>query len=436
MHTYQSLRVLYTTERQDIDTLSMKRLIDILKIFCSLFLLLNFISAHAGIQKNILVGNEEITAEVFGAGNATRVLWIAPSYGIHARHQQIAQLLGSSGLEVWQVDLPDSLFMPRSATSMRKISPNIVAGLIQHLGKDNKKVLLISSSYGAIPALRGVQHWQSTQPSQHTVIGIVLFSPYLYTQVPPVGQSPSFISVNTSVPIYIFQDEKNGNRWHFPDMLAHLQKSTTAYSEIMKGTTSLFYEKDTAIATLNMLEAITDKIKQRIPLLKKHPYELAAPSVDLGKPLNLGLDAQLEPYRGNTKPLPFSLKDITGKTYTRNDFAGKVTIINFWASWCPPCVEEIPSLNRLRKKMQDKKFELISINYAQTAPQIKDFMQKVAVDFPVLIDPEGQTAGKWNVVAFPSTFVIGPDGNIHYGVNAAIHWDTVDVINQLQKLLQ
>ena len=428
--------MLYTSERRNIDALAMKQRTDILKIFCSLFLLLNFTPAHAGIQKSILIGNEEITAEVFGAGNATRVLWIAPSYGIHARHQQIAQLLGSSGLEVWQIDLPDSLFMPRTATSMRKISPHIVAGLIEHFGKNNKKVLLISSSYGAIPVLRGVQHWQSTQPSEWTVIGVVLFSPYLYTQVPPLGQSPLFIPVNTSVPIYIFQDEKNGNRWQFPAMLKHLQKTTTVYSEIMKGTTSLFYEKDTAIDTLNMLEAITDKIKQRMPLLEKYQYALTAPPVNPGKTLNLGLDAELESYKGNTKAQPFSLKDVTGKTYTRNNFTGKVTIINFWASWCPPCVEEIPSLNRLRKKMQGKKFELISINYAQTAPQIKDFMQKVAVDFPVLIDPEGKIAAKWNVVAFPSTFVIGPDGEIQYGVNAAIHWDTVEVINQLQKLIQ
>lgn len=414
----------------------MIRLTNILIIIYSLILLFISPNAHAGVQKSLQVGNEEITAEVFGTGNATRVLWIAPSYGIHARHQQIAQQLADAGLEIWQVDLPDSLFMPRNATSMRQIAPDIVAGLIEKLGNNNKKVLIVSSSYGAIPALRGVQHWQSTKPTRRLVIGVILFSPNLYTQVPPVGQSPTFVPINTSVPIYIFQDEKNGTRWHFSALLQHLQKNNTIYNEIMKGTTSIFYEKDTAIATLNMLEAITNKITQRIPLLSSHQYPLSAPAVTLGKVLNLGLDAQLTPYRGKTTPQPFSLKDVTGKVYTRNKFTGKVTIINFWASWCPPCVEEIPSLNRLLAKTHGENIELISINYAESAQQIKTFMKKVAVDFPVLIDPEGKLAGQWKVVAFPSTFVIGPDGNIHYGVNAAIHWDTPDVMHKLQNLVK
>ena len=414
----------------------MKRLNHIIKLFSYLLFLLGITTAHAGIQKSLHVGNEEINAEVFGLGNTTRVLWIAPSYGIHARHQQIAKFLGAAGFEVWQVDLADSLFMPLSASTMRQISPTVVADLIETLGKDNKKVLIISSSYGAIPALRGVQHWQSTKPSKHTVIGVILFSPNLYTQVPPVGQAPTFVPINTSVPVYIFQDEKNGTRWFFSALLKHLQKGNTVYSEIMKGTTSIFYEKDTAIETLNMLEVITGHIQKRSALLAKHQYPLTAPEVTIGKILNLGLDAQLAPYRGNTKPIPFSLQDVTGKTYTRNDFTGKVTIVNFWASWCPPCVEEIPSLNRLRAKTQGSNIELISINYAESAQQIKTFMKLVAVDFPVLIDPDGKLAGEWKVVAFPSTFVIGPDGNIHYGVNAAIHWDTPEVISALNKLLQ
>jgi thiol-disulfide isomerase/thioredoxin len=109
-------------------------------------------------------------------------------------------------------------------------------------------------------------------------------------------------------------------------------------------------------------------------------------------------------------------------------------VVNFWATWCGPCVEEIPSLNRLREQMKDQPFELISVNYADTPKKILDFMQKVRVDFPVLVDPNGKTAQQWNVIGFPSTFVIGKDGKIIYGVNAAIHWDTPEVIEVLRKL--
>ena len=404
------------------------------------FLFLNLISikfTHAVVQKSLqLPDGSSFQIDVYGEGNLERILWIAPSYGLQARHQLTAMQLADIGFEVWQLDLAEALFLTHGANSLRNIPPNVVASLIKQLSKPNHKITLITSSYGSIPTLRGVQHWQSTKPEEPHVAGVILFSPILYTHVPPIGQAPNFVSVETSIPIYIFQGEKNGNRWHFPAMRTHIQRNATVYSEIMEGVTSLFYDKDTTTRTLNMLEAIPGKIKQRIKLLSKHPYVLLAPSVTINQSLSPGLNAQLEKYSGTTKPYPFSLKDVSGKIFNRADFTGKVTIINFWASWCPPCVEEIPSLNRLRAKMQGKNIELISINYAESAHQIKTFMDQVAVDFPVLIDPEGQTAGKWNVVAFPSTFVIGPDGEIYYGVNAAIHWDTAEVINQLQKLLQ
>jgi len=85
--------------------------------------------------------------------------------------------------------------------------------------------------------------------------------------------------------------------------------------------------------------------------------------------------------------------------------------------------------------MNGKPFQLISVNYAESANDIRAFLDNVNVDFPVLIDPGGKLTSQWKVLAFPSTFVIGPDGNIQYGVNAGIHWDTEAIIAQLNNLL-
>ena len=85
--------------------------------------------------------------------------------------------------------------------------------------------------------------------------------------------------------------------------------------------------------------------------------------------------------------------------------------------------------------MQNEAFQLVSVNYAETPENIRAFLQKVSVDFPVLIDPQGKLTGQWKVVAFPSTFIIGPDGKFHYGVNAAIHWDTPEILQKLKQLL-
>ena len=388
-----------------------------------------------------LPSGNEVQANVYGQSGNPRVVWIGPGYELHDRHRQVAGDLAALGLQVWQIDLSEALFLPRGAESMRDIPARVVAELIEAISEGGKhRLLLISGSYGAIPTLRGIHAWQMTQPTQRTIIGAILFSPNLFTHVPELGAEPSFVEVTraTSVPVYIFQSEKNSNRWHLPDMSKQLQLHAPVYTEIMPGVTSLFYKGDKAKPTVQRIKTIAAKIKSLVPLLSSHTYPLQAVQLSTDKPIEnkLGLNDRLNPYQGTVQPQAFSLKDVHGKTYTETDFSGKVSVINFWASWCPPCVEEIPSLNRLRKKMQGKPFQLISINYAESAQSIKRFMKKVAVDFPVLIDPDGKTTRSWRVVAFPSTFVIGPDGKIKYGVNAAIHWDTPEVITQIEGLMK
>ena len=122
--------------------------------------------------------------------------------------------------------------------------------------------------------------------------------------------------------------------------------------------------------------------------------------------------------------------------FTRRNFTGQVTVVNFWASWCGPCVEEIPALNRLREHMEDRPFELISINYAEKPEQIREFMNMVKVDFPVLLDEDGSYSAQWNVLVYPATFVIAPDGRIAFGVNGAIEWDSEEVTSKLEQLLK
>ncbi len=85
--------------------------------------------------------------------------------------------------------------------------------------------------------------------------------------------------------------------------------------------------------------------------------------------------------------------------------------------------------------MADLPFELISANYAENDSDIRSFLESVKVDFPVLLDHDGEFARQWNVISYPSTFVIDPKGTIRYGVNAAIHWDDPAVIAALRALL-
>ncbi|HID50359.1 MAG TPA: TlpA family protein disulfide reductase [Chromatiales bacterium] len=387
-----------------------------------------------------LPSGEDIGFEVYGVGNPLRVLWIGPNFGLQPRHRQVAAALGQRGLEVWQVDLPEARFQPTNTHTLRRIPGEMVADIIHALAERGRHpVLVISSIYGAIPALRGIHAWQGGDPEPGVLIGAIFFSPYFYTHVPALGEDPTFVPelYATNVPVYIFQAAKNGNRWQLPATLAVLQRHAPVYTEILDGVTSLFYAGDTAPETRALLPRIPDRIIRAARILQRHEAPLTAlplPAPSSGPATPARLDSRLKPYRGRVQPRPFALRDAAGRPFRRDSFTGRITLVNFWASWCPPCVEEIPSLNRLKQKMRGRPFELISINYAESPAHIRDFMQKVAVDFPVLVDPDGRLTARWQVVAFPSTFVIGPDGTIRYGVNAAIEWDTPEVIRQLEQL--
>jgi peroxiredoxin len=86
--------------------------------------------------------------------------------------------------------------------------------------------------------------------------------------------------------------------------------------------------------------------------------------------------------------------------------------------------------------MQGRPFELISINYAEDKATVLEFMRRVEVDFPVLLDADGEHAKSWKVISYPSTFVIDRQGVIRYGVNAAIEWDSPELLQRLQALMQ
>ena len=410
-----------------------------------LFLLLTCQAPAVAIKSTVktldLPSGEEISLEVFGKSTQLQILWIASTPGIKPRQRQVAEKLAQHHMQVWLVDLAESLFLPHTTQTLRTIPARMVAELINALpGNKQTSILIISNSYGAIPALRGIHAWQSQYPQTSRLLGVVLFSPNFFTHVPALGSQPSFIPelAATNVPIYLYQEAKNGNRWHLPAILNVLQQHAPVYTEILPGVTSMFYDEDQAAETFAVLQTMPDKIQHAVDILSRHETPAIALPVEAGLPImsDSGLDSQLKPYRGHVQPQPFSLVDANGKNFEVKDFSGKVTLINFWASWCSPCVEEIPSLNRLKQAMAGKAFQLISINYAESPQHIHEFMRKVAVDFPVLVDPAGKLAGQWKVVAFPSTFVIGPDGKIQYGANAAIHWDAPEVLQQINQLLE
>lgn len=114
-------------------------------------------------------------------------------------------------------------------------------------------------------------------------------------------------------------------------------------------------------------------------------------------------------------PAPnFTLKSLSGKNMKLSEMAGNVVLINFWASWCGPCREEMPLLNALHKKYEPLGFTVLGVNVEEQADNARGFLKDFPVDFPVLLDSRNQVSKMYKVIAMPTTVVVDRDGNMRF----------------------
>lgn len=146
---------------------------------------------------------------------------------------------------------------------------------------------------------------------------------------------------------------------------------------------------------------------------------------------------ELKPYMGDMQPADFTLKDINGKTHQLSKYHKQVVLVNFWATWCPPCIEELPSLVRLQKLYADKPFKILTIDVGEPKELITPFLDRVkATDLTVLMDTDGKSHKDWNIYVFPSNFLLDKTGKIRYAAIGALNWDDPEVIRIVDKLLE
>ncbi len=112
-------------------------------------------------------------------------------------------------------------------------------------------------------------------------------------------------------------------------------------------------------------------------------------------------------------PAPsFELEDLEGNILKSSDLKGKAVILNFWASWCVPCIKEVPELKKAYASFKNNGVEVIAINFAETKSKIEEFVEQNHLNFPVLLDKYGDVSQDYRVRNLPVTYVISPDGII------------------------
>ena len=142
----------------------------------------------------------------------------------------------------------------------------------------------------------------------------------------------------------------------------------------------------------------------------------------------------LQIYKGGVTP-PLVLKDLSGKTHNLKDYRGKVVLINFWATWCPPSRAEMPSMQRLKTAMAGKPFVILAVDMGETQGVVKAYIREIKTDFTVLLDKDGRALKAWKVFAFPTSYVVDAQGRIRYGLYGASEWDAADKVQKITQLL-
>ena len=143
---------------------------------------------------------------------------------------------------------------------------------------------------------------------------------------------------------------------------------------------------------------------------------------------------ELKPWSGGATP-PLALRDAQGREHKLSDYRGKVIVLNFWATWCDPCREEMPSMQRLQDKLAGKPFAILAVDYGEGVPRVNDFLKKVPVRFTVLLDRDTSAASAWKVKVLPTTLVLDSRHRIRYSVVGDLEWDSPEVEGAIRKLL-
>jgi len=107
----------------------------------------------------------------------------------------------------------------------------------------------------------------------------------------------------------------------------------------------------------------------------------------------------------------FTLKDDKGRTYTERDFGGKILVLNFWATWCPPCVEETPSLVALADEVKKDGIVVLGVSIDKNEKAYKNFVQRFRMSYPTVHDKEARVSASYGTFKFPETYVI-KDGKV------------------------
>ncbi len=151
----------------------------------------------------------------------------------------------------------------------------------------------------------------------------------------------------------------------------------------------------------------------------------------------LGQKQKFEPVVAGSKVIDFTLPDLDGNSHKLSEYGGKVIFLNFWATWCKPCAEEMPSMQTIYEQLDRSKFEIVAVSVDSEGPDtVREFTEANGITFPVLHDRSGKIKETYKTTGVPETFIVDQNGVVAEKVWGPKDWaepDSLRVINDLIK---
>lgn len=407
------------------------------------FLLLLMVNSVLADNLTVSVGGEdEVPIIRYPSDGDTLILWTPSSFGMQPPARLLAQELVFDKLEVWLADLHEAFFVSRGRSSADQFEPDKLVVLFDRALKisGKKNLLLLTSGDGAKPVLRAAHLWQRKHPGNPALHGMILFHPSLYAGRPALGEEARYIPEvdRTNLPVFIIQPTLSTTYLRVTALQKRLQQAgSEVYVHVVDGARDGYHvrpEEDLSETDREAKEQLSSLVRQAALLLK----HTSLPTIPVAGKIDVKPVADTKPgLRAITfrTPPPLALPDMRDRMHQLSDYQGKVVLVSFWATWCPPCVKEMPSINRLQKKLGRQPFAILGVNVGEQKTAIEQFLKNVDVRFPVVRDEDRKTYEAWKIYVVPSNFLIDAKGAIRYGSVGAVEWDSPETLGIVEGLI-
>ena len=393
-----------------------------------------------------LPSGQTLEIQRFVGVGESRLLWLPSERGFNEAHRQHASALADLGHSVWLVDLHDAYFVEPDRQSIPRFPLQDIVALIDAASAEaGTRLILLSGSRGAQLALIAAREWQLRHPGESRIEGLILTHPHLYESRPEVAEDARYLPVSraTNLPVYLLEAQYSTRSARIQELAEILGTGgSQVYVQVLAGVQGGFLSRDDSQLSLVSRAAkhnYAATLDRAIKALELVPTPSVAVSSNLDTRV-LGRynpqAARLTPITGSIPAPVLALTDINQQTYVLGEAEKKLVLINFWASWCRPCVEEIPSLQRLRDRIDDPDFEIVTVNVREDRARVGRFLERIPIDLPLLLDDEGIVSDAWKVYVYPSSYLVDHQGYIRYAYLGALEWDSPEIISIIQSLLK